>query len=98
MAPPQLTPKAQMQPARDKASDPDRTFWHKNPISNEPNDPANCLKTVDLDVPEWILTDTNADNTSTPAVRAQNSTPKQNNCTVEIGQKPSPDAPFTIRH
>eukprot|EP00965_Chrysotila_dentata_P180044 5944970-Pleurochrysis_carterae.AAC.1 len=81
MAPPQLSPKTQTQPARDTANAPERMLWHKNPISNEAYDPAKCLESEVP--PEWIPGNTlNINTPSTPGEKK--STPKPNLSAVGI--------------
>eukprot|EP00965_Chrysotila_dentata_P005473 179521-Pleurochrysis_carterae.AAC.2 len=93
MAPPQLSPMTQAQPARDTANAAAHKLWHKNPIRNEAYDPAKCLESEAA--PEWIPG--NPTNTNTPDTPRENiTTPKQSLSAVGIGKKPSPEDPLGI--
>eukprot|EP00965_Chrysotila_dentata_P218543 6190636-Pleurochrysis_carterae.AAC.1 len=85
MAPPELTPRTQSQPARDTADTPDRNLRRRNSILTELHDPA---KFLDLQIFfQQFFVDPN-DNTRQHLLH-QNTTPEHSLSTVGIGQQSS---------
>eukprot|EP00965_Chrysotila_dentata_P114053 3771420-Pleurochrysis_carterae.AAC.1 len=94
MAPPGYRiKKVQPAPARDSASENQRTLWRMNTELDEPFDPARCLEmsktTTDAPVDS---TKVNTSSTSEHII----STPKTTLSQVGIGQKPSENDPLGI--
>eukprot|EP00965_Chrysotila_dentata_P016562 548915-Pleurochrysis_carterae.AAC.1 len=98
MAPPQPTPKTLTQPARDTANALDPPLRRKNPISNEPYDPAKCLETEEPKEPGYVThNNTNTFNTSGP----QSEFAHQNRTSAQLESariKPSPEDPLGIEN
>eukprot|EP00965_Chrysotila_dentata_P148147 4890451-Pleurochrysis_carterae.AAC.3 len=80
-------------PARDTASESQRTLWRMNPELDEPFDPARCLEMTDA--PKDAPVDPDSVNTSNLSEHMI-STPKTGLSQVGIGQKPSKNDPLGI--